>query len=482
MFFSVTLATLLANLALGGATQHGFLSDALLQAAALPLLLTAGWRLWESQKSPDQRRALVFCSAIVALPLVQLIPLPPFLWTHLPARASLVSTYALLRRPLTWAPISLAREETWLSALALLPPLALFLAVLTLEWRERRRLCVAVVAFAVASGLIGLLQKAQVSLLQFFETVDASQPLGFFPNQNLLAALLYCGAVMATAWLLASLGSSHSSRRHQKNTTAVAIASALALLSLVSIVLVTRSRAGVVLTFLGVFALVSGTAIRGAGSGNPEDLGETESARWHLDRRAIGAAFAVLLTTAFVFVGWSSLAAFLDRFALDHLTDERPVFAKVTFFAAKAFMPVGAGLGSFIPTYQTFEKPTDLFVVTYANHAHNELLELALEAGVYGLLLLVIFLAWLVKRARLALTAPRAPLTIDEYLRDAGLVTILLCLAHSLVDYPLRTSALASIFAFAGALLFEPPNADGQRSQGHHAAARKARRRVEAAE
>ncbi len=179
MFFSLTLATLLASLVLGGATQHGFLSDALLQLVVLPLLLVAGGRLWRRQKSPELGSGLVFSAAIVALPLLQLIPLPPFVWTHLPQRSSLLSAYALVGEPLGWRPISLAREDTWLSALSLLPPLALFCAVLTLDWRDRRRLSLAIVAFAVASGFIGLLQMAQgaASPFRFFETPNPSQPL-----------------------------------------------------------------------------------------------------------------------------------------------------------------------------------------------------------------------------------------------------------------------------------------------------------------
>ncbi len=37
-------------------------------------------------------------------------------------------------------------------------------------------------------------------------------------------------------------------------------------------------------------------------------------------------------------------------------------------------MPLGSGLGTFVPVYQTFEKPSDI-AVTYVNHAHNDLLE-----------------------------------------------------------------------------------------------------------
>jgi hypothetical protein len=459
MFFYVTAAGFLASLLLGGATQHGSLSDAILQIVSVPFMLVAIWRLGGVPKSTPLRWSIAFCGAIVALPLLQLAPLPPILWTHLPGRNALTSAYALLGDPLAWAPISLARDATWLSALSLLPPLALFLAVVTLNWRDRRRLSLVLAAFAVVSGLIGLMQKAQGSdsVFRFYASVDATQPLGFFPNQNLLAALLYCGAMTTTAWMLASLNPRRSNRRSQnRQTMAIAVGSGLALLTLISVEIVTRSRAGVFLMFVGLCVLLAVAFFRSSEGGLGED--DIDEAQWRLGRPAIGGIIA-LVGAALLFVGWSSLGALLDRLARDPLGDERPVFARVTFLAAEAFLPAGSGLGSFIPTYQMFEKPKDLFVISYANHAHNDLLELALETGIGGLLLVCVFLAWLIIRARRALMDERRPVTADTYLVDASIVTILLLLIHSLVDYPLRTSALASVFAFSCALLIEPPAA-----------------------
>src|SRR6476661_9981071 len=67
-----------ASLLLGGGTRGGFLSDAILQLVAIPLLLFALWRILDVPLTKEARRVLWFCAAVVAIPLIQLVPLPPW--------------------------------------------------------------------------------------------------------------------------------------------------------------------------------------------------------------------------------------------------------------------------------------------------------------------------------------------------------------------------------------------------------------------
>jgi O-antigen ligase len=91
-------------------------------------------------------------------------------------------------------------------------------------------------------------------------------------------------------------------------------------------------------------------------------------------------------------------------------------------------------------------------VPDFTNHAHNDYLEFVLELGIAGILLILGFVVWWWRRS---LQAWR-----DDYkgasLARAGSVAIGVVLAHSLVDYPMRTSAIASIFAVGCALLLQP--------------------------
>ena len=63
---------------------------------------------------------------------IQLVPLPPAIWTALPGRDFVANGYALLGQPLPWLPISLAPYQTIASALWLLPPLAIIAGMLRL--------------------------------------------------------------------------------------------------------------------------------------------------------------------------------------------------------------------------------------------------------------------------------------------------------------------------------------------------------------
>src|SRR5580704_15254321 len=82
--FWLTAFTLLAVLLLGGGTRGGFLSDALLQLLAIPLLLLSASQLndlfWRHRAKLRQLRwELVFCLMVVLVPLIQLVPMPPAL-------------------------------------------------------------------------------------------------------------------------------------------------------------------------------------------------------------------------------------------------------------------------------------------------------------------------------------------------------------------------------------------------------------------
>jgi hypothetical protein len=121
-------------------------------------------------------------------------------------------------------------------------------------------------------------------------------------------------------------------------------------------------------------------------------------------------------------------------------------------------MPFGSGMGTFVPVYAMFERPGDVLANVYANRAHNDLLELWLESGVLGIALMGIFAAWFIAVSlKIWRRSPEGAGTIDASLARAATLIILLLVAHSFVDYPLRTGAMMAIMAFACALLIVPP-------------------------
>jgi O-antigen ligase len=445
LFFFCALG-LISSLLLGGGTRSGFLSDAILQLSSIPVFAASAWRIEDVSNSQEMRRALWFCGALLAIPLFQLIPLPPAIWTQLPERDTIVSGFKLLDRDLPWAPVSMSPNRTWLSALSLFPPLSLFLGVIQLSCYERRCLTLVALAIGLLSGILGMMQVAQgtESPLRFFEYTNSTEAVGFFANRNHFAALLYTLMLFAAAWA-AGVEFTDCSARDKNTNISFSIIAILGSLCLLMVFLaaqvIARSRAGLALT---VVASLSAFVI-GRGSRNMTGCGS-------IGRVLIGAvALVFLLSTQF------ALFRILDRFDAVQLTNGRIAFARNTIEAATATMPFGAGLGAFIPMYAMFEKPRDLIAGAYANHAHNDFLEMWLETGVIGLILLGIFIIWLINRSlEIWRKSQAVEFGVDQALSRASTVIIALLLAHSLVDYPLRTGALMAVFAFSCALLVEP--------------------------
>jgi O-antigen ligase len=114
--------------------------------------------------------------------------------------------------------------------------------------------------------------------------------------------------------------------------------------------------------------------------------------------------------------------------------------------AARAFLPFGAGFGTFQPVYEHFE-PDSLLSTIYLNQAHNEPVQLAIEGGLPALLLLLLFLAWW-GRAILQAVRPRESAARRAMGMAMAAATFILMLS-SLVDYPLRTPLLSGLFAIA---------------------------------
>jgi O-antigen ligase len=458
--FWLTAFTLLAALLLGGGTRGGFLSDALLQLLAIPLLLLSASRLgdlfWRNRAKFRQLRwEFIFCLAVVLVPLIQLVPLPPALWTLLPYRAPLIASFDDLGQGvghgLPWLPISVSPNATWLSVVALLPTLAVFFGTILVGYRERRLLSLGVVAFGIVSAFLGLLQIAQgpASRLRFFAATNLSEAVGFFANRNHFAAFLYVVLLFAAVCAIDigfAVGPWRDRRIFEARSIVTITASFLAIVILLAAEAMARSRAGMILTMVslvGVYGLVL-----------------TDRRRRTLSSTPLNFLFAAA-GTAFILVVQFALYRVLARFNTDPLDDLRLQFARTTIEAAWAYMPFGAGMGTFVPVYGMFEKPQDLFAHAYINHAHDDVLELWLETGIFGIALMGALAAWFVSRtAKIWRYASVGANEFDRSLARAATIAVALIVTHSFLDYPLRTAAMTAILAFACGLMIETLGVD----------------------
>lgn len=438
-------------LSLGGGTRSGFLSDALLQLLTIPLLVVALARLFDPRSqitlNPSLISALLFCAALVLVPVLQLIPLPPSIWTHLPGRRPEIEVFELLGQSTPWMPISVSPNLTWQSAMSLIPPIAVFLGTILLGYRKRRFLSFVLLGFGLVSVVVGLFQVAQgqSSALRFFQITNPTEAVGFFANRNHFAALLYALTLIASAWAIqaaSKAGASWGQKNYPLATIVPVLASFTILVVLISAQAMARSRAGLSLTMIalvGAFALAY-VARRGRAQGSASKV------------LAVAIALAIILSLQF------ALYRIMTRFDGDPLQETRIPIARNTLAAAVAFLPFGAGMGTFVPVYGIYEKPETALINTYVNRAHDDVLEVLLEAGALGAILMSLFFAgWLYKSLNLWRQVAREGEEVHLTLARAASIIVGLLMVHSFLDYPLRTELMMAVLAFSCALLIDPP-------------------------
>jgi O-antigen ligase len=213
--------------------------------------------------------------------------------------------------------------------------------------------------------------------------------------------------------------------------------------------------------FLGVMLLVLFAAGSRAGMAIATTLAIV-SALWFYPReqsnaRKIG-VLAIGIATI-VLIGW--------RFGFDSAieNDLRTVFYQTTWRAIKDHWLAGTGLGTFTLIYPGVER-TNQIISVFANHAHNEYLELWLEAGLPAVVLIGIFVVLVL------LSFSRSGLA------EATFIAIIALMLHSSVDYPLRTFGLAIPLAFFSAVILSvKPHPDDEATASMNARLQEERRR-----
>ncbi|WP_332658289.1 O-antigen ligase family protein [Brevundimonas sp.] len=406
---------------LGGASRQHELRLALVELAALPLLVAAAAACINPAFIARHTLALALIGLLAALPLIQLAPLPPQIWTGLPGRDQAALALQLADITPGWLPLTLTPDRTWRSFLALLPPIAIFLAALTIRREFRLRLIHLTLALTMLAALLGVAQLGAGERLYPWATTSAGSVVGFFANRNHMATL--CLMALPFAAVLGARVLRHDGRPGHSMLWLSILFIGLMVVALGII----RSRAGVILlvpTF-GASILAAWVA---SGRGRPKPL---------LLALLGGGAVAALLVVVF------ALGPILARFDTSGAPEGRFENWPTVMEAANTYLPLGSGLGSFDAIYRSVE-PLERLDATHFNQAHNEYLESWLETGWLGAGLLIVFILWYSRRTWQAWTA--RPGT-DRDLQRAASIAIGVVVLHSAADYPLRTLTIATLFA-----------------------------------
>lgn len=419
---AVAALLLVAAMVLGGREQGP--GDAVVHAIALVAFGLAALR-WHATSPRLPARALLWtCALALGWGAVQLVPLPVDTFARLSLRAEVVAQLHVAGLVPQWLPLTLDRWGTVRALLALGAFLAMWMLCMTLSRRERMQLLKLALAVAVPMVLLGF---AQASLKR-----DTTGANALFANRNHLATLL--------AMLLPFAFACAFEARRRIVATAWRAVAVLLLLGAA----LTFSRLGSVLA-LSAAALAMMLVSSG---GNTRSMAGRSSA-W---RASLATGLVAMLAIA-----WFASDRLLARFGSDPFGDLRWTYFRNSWHVLQSYLPWGSGLGTFADVYARAEPLATLGQYTYALHAHNEVLEVGIEAGLPGLLLLAAFACIVVAGAFRAFRhTPKS-----DHWRKAAAISACVPLLHSLLDYPLRTLACGAVLALVLSLLLERPATRG---------------------
>ncbi|RKF18932.1 O-antigen ligase domain-containing protein [Altericroceibacterium spongiae] len=358
----------------------------------------------------------------IALPVIQLIPLPPALWSALPGRDLVMESFTLIGEEDRWFPISVAPSLTRLAAIGLIAPFTVLILSTRLDFGRRVLALQLFVGLGLVNVLIGATQLITNGATKFYSGGQSDDLFGSFANHNSSGFFLVV-ALCAVIELMHALRPKGVAKGWY-----IAISATLALSVTLS---QSRSSMGLLIVpmILAITRLTPYLKIRS----------------WNRQRVWIGAA-AILLClagAAAMILQSGRVEQSFSRF--DSLEDARPGIWEDSWASRKRFWPVGAGMGTFDEVFQLDESLENLRPQR-AGRAHNDYLEIMVESGIIGPLMIVLwatYLIWVLRGSRNSRTDIRF-----------GLLAIITCFAlQSGVDYPMRSQALLCIAALAIGLL-----------------------------
>jgi O-antigen ligase len=429
--FWALVAFLIIAFLTGGASRADVQSLIVLRPVAV---IFCGIALWNLRWSHIQQNRFLFGMAVAIFVLVgsHLVPLPPSIWGALPGREIITEIDKSARLGGVWRPISMVPPATWNAFYSLFVPFTVLLFGMQLNQDDRFKLLGVILVLGLFSGFLGILQVIgdPQSSLYLYRITNNGSAVGLFSNRNhqaiLLAILFPILAVFANKKNEVLLQS--------KAQLFLALAASFILIPLL---LVTGSRAGIILGFLGLLSTVFFYRKK---SFHLKRDGSNIAYKWFPLLLLI---FSVISLTMFM-----SKAESINRIISSSEIEEGrlQIWPYILNMSWKYF-PFGSGAGTFVEIYQ-IDEPINLLSPAYLNHAHNDWLELLLTTGIFGIAIvliamLVYFLsAWQLFQIK-SLQAQKTDFA------KLGLIIILFLSLGSLVDYPLRSPSLACVFVIA---------------------------------
>ncbi len=419
----------------GGGSRADIESLVPLRAISAILLALALW----FQDGKSLRRVVTPLIVIVVLALciaIQLVPLPPSIWTSLPGRETIASLGELAGMPDIWRPITFSPMKTANSLASLVVPLAGLMLLALMGDKEWKRLPWVFISAGVASSLFGVAQiLSSIEGLYLYEITNDGSAVGLFSNRNhnamfLSVALLFCLFRIE--------------RVNFRSFTAADLVALTAALVIFVGLLINASRFGLV--GMGLVGLIF--AVRTV----HQSRGRKGEGRLRIIVGAVFGLLSLFLVGLFVLLGSSPAVERLLQ--QDLAADQRVQTLDVVLDMLVDFQPLGVGFGAFEHAFRTVETD-ELLQDRYLNNAHNDWLQFPIEGGVPAILLGLAVIALLAARIFHIARTPAAD-TTQRQNAWLGAFTIGIFALGSIVDYPVRTPSIMLVLVAAAAMLFKP--------------------------
>ncbi len=416
----------------GGASRADALGQVVVRAASWTMLIVVA--LAQPRATLDSARPIaLLIGASILLALLQLVPLPPELWQALPGRALFAQAADLSGQPQPWRPLAIVPGAAINAAGSLVVPVAMLVLLIGLEPQERPRLVGIMLGLVVASTLVGLLQFSGAGFDNLLINDTVGEVSGTFANRNHFALFVAVGCLLAPVWAFVE---------DRRPGWRAPVSVGLILLFTLTI-LASGSRAGMA---IGILAL--GTGLLLVQQGIRRTL--RRYPRWVFP--ALIAAIVIAIGVLVLISIAADRAISIQRaIAVDAEQDMRSRGLPTVLAMVREYWPWGSGLGGFDPLFRINE-PFGLLKPTYFNHAHNDLIEVVLDAGLPGLLLLVAALVWW---AAASVRAWRAGAGVHHALPKLGSAILLFVILASAFDYPARTPLMMATIVIAAMWLSE---------------------------
>ena len=417
-------------------------------------------------KAADQWKGRMFplyiAWSLAALMAIQLIPLPPSIWSAMAGREIFAEIADMAQIEQPWRPVTLSPSKTLNSLFSLSVPIAAMMLYLNLEEGRRRQAIVVFISLALVSLVWAAFQLSGSlrSPLYLYQITNNGSPVGLFANRNHQAVMLVIAIVML-GWYAAS------DEPEAKFTKAKLYGGIAMIFVILPLIFVTGSRAGLLLMAPALVAAIILIYFRRYLARKRPAMEKGEMAKSWLSSQKVF-IFSMIVAT----VALATMAVYFSRsLALDRLVGSSEVeemriqLLPTLTLMVREYFPWGSGFGTFEHVYRIYE-PHELLNAAYLNQAHNDWIQFFIEGGVAAMLVGFVAIGWgAMQFIRVARTWRMSRNT--KYTAAMAMTVVILLLLASLGDYPLRVPSMMAIFAVFACILNDAVRSLGRRITNH---------------